>query len=532
MNIAAGGGGGGGNVVITGQTITLMVEDAADGIVGGTPPLDAIQIGFNSAGTFQSVSNTNPLPITGSITATNPSVGLTGSTAPTSATEIGIIVGGNLVGVSSANPIPVSQSGTWNVGLSAGSNVVGGVEIYDASGVNKLAVNASGQIAISNFPASSGNAAASATGSGVPTSADYVGLNVGGTLRGQTGVNPSGVVYAAQEDITSVGGATIVTAATGVLKVGIVGNAGGVFDAALNAATPANAILIAGSDGTNLRVVGVGSNNAMAVQGLTTSGSSSLQALSVQGVSGGFALPISGTVSISGTSSVSQGTSPWIVAGGGTAGSSGTAVLTVQGISGGTAVPISGTVALTTGGIVNIRSTATASNPADNQLTSVFLQNSASSGVAPLYVADSVYGGAFSGAADATRQGWSKMRAPTVFKTVQATATGNTAVWTPGSGNKFRLLKVFIELTDNASLSAGAVLTISFQDGTTAMPIAVDVFVPTTAVTTVVGVGIEQLLDLGPFGIQSAAANNVLNVNLSAVLATGNVRVIAMGTEE
>lgn len=45
--------------------------------------------------------------------------------------------------------------------------------------------------------------------------------------------------------------------------------------------------------------------------------------------------------------SVNQGTSPWIVAGGGTAGASGTAVLTVQGIAGGTAIPISGTVTAT-----------------------------------------------------------------------------------------------------------------------------------------------------------------------------------------
>lgn len=55
---------------------------------------------------------------------------------------------------------------------------------------------------------------------------------------------------------------------------------------------------------------------------------------------------VTGTVTISG--SVTQGTSPWIVAGGGTAGSSGTAVLTIQGIASGTAVPISaasGTIA-------------------------------------------------------------------------------------------------------------------------------------------------------------------------------------------
>lgn len=57
------------------------------------------------------VTLANPLPIQGSISATNPSVGLTGATAPTSATEIGIIDGtGKLQGASSTNPVPVSVS--------------------------------------------------------------------------------------------------------------------------------------------------------------------------------------------------------------------------------------------------------------------------------------------------------------------------------------------------------------------------------------------------------------------------------------
>lgn len=127
---------------------------------------------------------------------------------------------------------------------------------------------------------------------------------------------------------------------------------------------------------------------------------------------------------------------------------------------------------------------------------------------------------------------WDRQRAPHIFRTAQATASGNTAVWTPTSGKKFRLLKLFVEVTDNSSLAAGAVLTLNFQDATTSINISFDVFVPTTAVTTVIGDGLEQELDLGDVGILSAAANNVLNVNLSAALATGNVRVIAMGTEE
>lgn len=58
---------------------------------------------------------------------------------------------------------------------------------------------------------SGSNAAASATGAAVPSSAGYNGLNVGGTLRGQTGVNPTGSVYAGQTDISSVGGTAVTT---------------------------------------------------------------------------------------------------------------------------------------------------------------------------------------------------------------------------------------------------------------------------------------------------------------------------------
>ena len=47
------------------------------------------------------------------------------------------------------------------------------------------------------------------TGAAVPGSAGYLGINVAGNLRGQTGVNPSGVVYAAQTDIASFGGTAV-----------------------------------------------------------------------------------------------------------------------------------------------------------------------------------------------------------------------------------------------------------------------------------------------------------------------------------
>lgn len=56
------------------------------------------------------VSAATPLPITGSISATNPSVGTGAATAPTSATLIGSSVSGNLQPASSSNPIPVNDA--------------------------------------------------------------------------------------------------------------------------------------------------------------------------------------------------------------------------------------------------------------------------------------------------------------------------------------------------------------------------------------------------------------------------------------
>jgi hypothetical protein len=179
----------------------------------------------------------------------------------------------------------------------------------------------------------------------------------------------------------------------------------------------------------------------------------------------------------------------------------------------------------------NIRSSVNLSALGDNQVNENFFADNGGN-KNPLAVGNWVYGGAFSGAADAARQGWSKMRTPTVFRTLSATASGNTTIWTPGTGNKFRLLKLFIQVTDNASLTSGGILVIDIQDATTSTNITFSVFVPTTAVTTVIGDGAEIQLDLGQFGILSAAANNTLNVNLSVALITGACRIIAMGTEE
>jgi len=124
---------------------------------------------------------------------------------------------------------------------------------------------------------------------------------------------------------------------------------------------------------------------------------------------------------------------------------------------------------------------------------------------------------------------------PDTFKTVQATASGNTALWTPTSGKKFRLMRFNLQLAANATIAASGIVTVTFQDNTTGIPVSHDFYVGQTALTgaTVLFTAGEQTgwIDLGN-GILSSTINNVLNVNLSVTLASGNVRVTAAGTEE
>jgi hypothetical protein len=89
---------------------SITATNPSVGLDGATAPTSATEIGIiDGSGNLQGVSASNPVPISGSITATNPSVGTDGSTAPTSATEIGIIDGaGKLQGVSASNPAPVT----------------------------------------------------------------------------------------------------------------------------------------------------------------------------------------------------------------------------------------------------------------------------------------------------------------------------------------------------------------------------------------------------------------------------------------
>jgi hypothetical protein len=186
--------------------------------------------------------------------------------------------------------------------------------------------------------------------------------------------------------------------------------------------------------------------------------------------------------------------------------------------------------------IATIKSSIAQAVVSDNLLNTNFIP-ALGAQANPVSVADSVYGGAFSGTANTALQGWSKRRASTIFKTVSASATasGNTAVWTPGSGNKFRLLGFQITAQGLSATTAG-LLTVSFQDSTTGITFGTyDVDVPAAAglVTGVSSISMGWV-PCGDFGILSATANNVLNFNVSATLsgATGTFRINVSGTEE
>lgn len=159
---------------------------------------------------------------------------------------------GNAGGILDTTPGATAPANGLQVGgvynSSAPSPSTGQFEPLQLDSSGNLKVNVGNTVTVTF----SNSTSDSATGSAVPSLAGYTGINVGGTMRGQTGVNPTGTVYAAQTDLTSVNGTTTVTAASGVQMVGIEGHAGGAVDAATAAAVPANALYVGGNGSGNL----------------------------------------------------------------------------------------------------------------------------------------------------------------------------------------------------------------------------------------------------------------------------------------
>jgi hypothetical protein len=178
------------------------------------------------------------------------------------------------------------------------------------------------------------------------------------------------------------------------------------------------------------------------------------------------------------------------------------------------------TLATTTAGNPRI-ALATAGSVANDTINTLCLIPDSAGTGRPLMVAQTVFDGA----------NWPRQRTPNVFRTVAATAAGNTALWTPAAGKKFRLMRFKVQVTANAVQAAGGVLALGLQDATTDLNLTHSVFVPAAAGTTMAGFFDSGWIDLGN-GVLSGAANQILNINLSAALTGGTARFIAAGVEE
>ncbi len=120
---------------------------------------------------------------------------------------------------------------------------------------------------------------------------------------------------------------------------------------------------------------------------------------------------------------------------------------------------------------------------------------------------------------------WDRVRAANTFKSVEVSASGDTTIWTPTSGKKFRLMGGTISASGTAAALTATLLKL--QDGASGTNI---VQFRIAIATTVTGdTQISFTLDNGRL---SGAINTVLNANLSTALTAGSMVVNVYGTEE
>jgi hypothetical protein len=184
----------------------------------------------------------------------------------------------------------------------------------------------------------------------------------------------------------------------------------------------------------------------------------------------------------------------------------------------------------TAGAVVELSSSPSAVPPTSLSYVTGSLSVSGSGSITDSYGASTPINAA-SAALAYNGTNWDRLRTPTTFKSVTATASGSTALWTPGASKKFRLMRFKVDVTHDAAQSSGGDITIDLLDSASAMGFAQSVFVPGTAATTMGPGWTSGWVDLGN-GKLSSTINNVLNISLSAALTSGAVRVIAAGTEE
>jgi hypothetical protein len=192
--------------VLTIQGIASMTPVKMDGS-GVTQPISAIAL---------------PLPTGAAISSKQPAIGTAGSA---SADVLSI------QGIASMTPLKVDGSGvTQPVSLPAGQ----AMELLDSGGVNKASISAAGALKVDGSAATqpvSGTVSLTAAtavelldASGVNKAA----ISAAGAVKvdGSAVTQPVSIAATISENLAQIAGAAIVTAASGVQKVGVVGGAG------------------------------------------------------------------------------------------------------------------------------------------------------------------------------------------------------------------------------------------------------------------------------------------------------------------
>ena len=170
--------------------------------------------------------------------------GLTGSSVPLYAVYNGINISGSLVGLTGLSLGATTRAATVAVVDASGNQITsfGGGGTQYADGTTQA--TPTGTVALGKNPSNVLHSLAlDASGN----------LNVNLSANSFGSVTVTGTVTANQgtanatpwnDNISQVGGSAVSTAASGVQKVGIVGNAGAAFDAATNATPPTNAVQV------------------------------------------------------------------------------------------------------------------------------------------------------------------------------------------------------------------------------------------------------------------------------------------------
>lgn len=109
-----------------------------------------------------------------------------------------------------------------------------------------------------------------------------------------------------------------------------------------------------------------------------------------------------------------------------------------------------------------------------------------------------------------------------VVKQAVATNSGSTTVWTPAAGKRVRILAVAVHILNGSTSAAG--IDVSLQDG------GANIWYLCKVGATNIDRYNYTLLPLG--GYLSAAADNLIRVNLSAAFTVSGMYVTIWGYEE